>query len=80
MPGWVVWISMTRPVTGSKRLDFGYGVAPDKKHPMPKHGIYLERGHRVPGMEARPTLQLAVNKTEGAAALNWGRALRLEKF
>ena len=73
-------------VVGTKRMDFGWGVAPDKKNPMPKHGVYLEEGATGAGKSRnvtigpRPTLKLAIRAMQGRAGKNYERALRKEKF
>ena len=64
--------------TGTHKMAFGYGVAPDKKNPMPKHGPYLEEG--TTKMDPRPTLQIAIRKAHSAANADFDRALRKEKF
>ncbi len=65
-------------MTGTQRLDFGYGVAPDRKNPMPKHGLYVEAGTKR--MTERPTLRHAINSVQGNAEANWRKAIRKEGF
>jgi HK97 gp10 family phage protein len=62
--GWVV--------TGSKYLNFGYGV--DPRGPAPEYGEWLEFG--TTRMKARPTLQNAIAATERNAEVYFSRTWR----
>ncbi len=65
--------SISWKVHGHEKLDFGYGIATTAKNKAPPYDVFVEFG--TSRMEARPSLQNAINETQRNAEDHFQREL-----